>query len=76
MNLADRKWFTVAQASEYSTLSARTLRRAIKQGRLKASRNGSHGKWLIHRRNLDAFLLHGKCRLSPTEQAEYERLTS
>lgn len=76
MNPSNRQWFTVTLASDYSTLSVRTLRRAIQQGKLKASRSCPGGRWLIHRRNLDSFLMFGKCRLSPTERLQYEELTS
>ena len=66
--MKNRQWFTVTQASEYSGLSERTLRREILVGRLQASRISPRGKYLITRRNLDAFLMHGKCRLNDLEK--------
>lgn len=74
--MSNRQWFTVTLASEYSGLSERTLRRAILEGKLKASRTCSRGKYLIAKRNLDAFLMFGRCRLSSIEKHQLEEIAN
>ena len=76
MNLADRHWFTVAMASEYSGISERSIRRAVKQGKLKASRAGPGGRYIVHRRHLDSYLLFGKCRLNEAEKHQLTELVN
>lgn len=51
--LADR-WITIREASEYSGLSNSTLRRAIKKGELKSSKQT--GKLMFKRSWIDNFL--------------------
>jgi DNA-binding transcriptional regulator YiaG len=62
--LADPDLFTIAGAAKYSGITAKTLRKAVKQGRLLHTIDTSPGPWprsgrfLIRRTDLDAFRLN------------------
>lgn len=49
-------YFRIPEAAAYSNLSIGSLRRAIADGRLKASRPLPRGPWLIAPPDLDAFV--------------------
>ena len=55
-----RTWFSVQQASEYTSLSAALIRRAAQKGELAASKTSSGAKkafrYVFHRDDLDAWL--------------------
>jgi excisionase family DNA binding protein len=59
-----REYYDLNGASEYSTLSTTTLRRAIAAGRLVALRPA--GRLVISRKALDAYL-HGQEPISSAE---------
>jgi len=61
-----RGWLTLKQASTYSGLSERTLRRAIQAGKLRSARKA--GKLLFKPNWLDRYILYGKQRVSPQEK--------
>jgi len=60
-------WLNLSEASKYSGLSERTLRRAIRAGKLRSARQA--GKLLFKAEWLDKFILYGKQRLTATERA-------
>ena len=53
-NNAKQKWMTIKEAANWSRLSVSTLRRAIDEGKLKASH--STGKLIIRVEEIDRFL--------------------
>ncbi len=65
-------WLNLSEASAYTRLSARTLRRAIQAGRLRSSQ--TTGKHLFRKSYLNRFLLFGKIRLKSDERRELEEL--
>lgn len=70
--IANDGWYTMQEAIHHTKLSDRTLRRAIQEGRLRASQHT--GKILFRKAWLDAFLLFGKKRLNTAEQKQLEEL--
>ncbi len=59
-------WLDLDQASQYTQLSERTLRRAIIAGKLRSVRRGR--KLLFRAEWLDKFILYGKQRLTYYER--------
>ena len=68
-------FFTTSAAAKFLNISLRTVQRAVKAGQLKA-RPISPGRKLIHKRDLYAFALFGKSRLSASERKELEEYLS
>ena len=57
---ANQEWYTLAEAQEYTRLSASLLRAAVNAEKLKSTRsNGHSGKLLFHKTWLDQYLLGG-----------------
>jgi excisionase family DNA binding protein len=70
MKTQKSNWITLKEAIEYSGLGDSTIRNAIYNGTLKASRHT--GKLLFQKRWIDKWLMFGKQRLSSIEQAEFK----
>lgn len=56
-----RRWFSLAQASEYVSLSGKTLMKYIREGMIYGTCKG--GKWLIDRESIDRWLEEDKIRI-------------
>lgn len=63
---APRMWLNLKQASRYSGLSEKTLRRAIRAGKLQHTYQA--GKYLFKSDWIDRYIQFGKRRLSPPEK--------
>jgi excisionase family DNA binding protein len=66
-------WFTIEQACSYSGFGSTTIRRAVREGKLKSFRQGTtSGDIRIHKKDLDAFIMFGKGNLKPGEEQQVQ----
>ncbi|MCE5208976.1 MAG: helix-turn-helix domain-containing protein [Chloroflexi bacterium] len=56
-----RRWFSLAEATQYVSLSDKTLMKYVRSGVIYGTRKG--GKWLIDRTSLDTWLEEDKIKL-------------
>ena len=68
-----RQWYTLSEASDYIGLKERTVRKLMKEGKLRYSQPSR--KLLIHKKWLDAYAMSMGTRLTPTQKRELEELS-
>jgi len=67
------KWYTLSEACEYVGLKERTVRKLVKEGKLRYSKPSM--KLLFQKRWLDAYVMNMGTRLTPTQKRELEDLS-
>lgn len=68
----EQEFLTLRESAKILRTSTKTLKRAVDQGKCKATKVSN--RHLIHRKWLYAFALHGKTRLTASEREEIEFL--
>mgnify|MGYP002640943419 CR=1 FL=1 len=63
---ATQVWFTIREAANYLRVSTKTLRRGIKDGKLKSAK--PTGKYLFRKIWLDAWAFEFGVKLTPTQR--------
>ena len=53
---ATKKWYSLKEASVYTSVSVSTLRRAIKKGEIKTAGALNSGKHLLMKRDIDKWI--------------------
>ena len=54
--MADERWFTVAQIAQRLQVHPETVRRWLREGRLRGRNFGGKGGYRVRERDLEAFL--------------------
>jgi len=74
-----RTWHNVKQAAEYLGCSESLIRKAIREGKLKASRHDPDSEkstYSLHRKNLDGYMLFHRQKFTRPQMAEMDWLNS
>ncbi len=72
-----RRWFNVRQAGDYLGCSSSLIRKAIREGKLKAKRHDPDSEkstYSIHRKNLDGYMMFQKAKLTRPQMEELDWL--
>jgi excisionase family DNA binding protein len=75
----NRVWHNVDQAAQYLGCSTSLIRKAIREGNLKASRHdpsSEKSSYSIHRKNLDGYMLFHRKKLTRPQMEELDWLNS